>query len=316
MKVTKECNRTSPEGLLGQYLADLARRRYAPATVRAYGNTLRRLLGFLNDRGMNRLQEVTPDDLAAYRLHLMQSVPSEVSRHHYLNQVRAFFAWLERQQHVFVSPAAALLLPRPGSRLGFVPTQAEMRRLLALPDLSTPAGVRDRAMLETAYSTGCRLGELVGMNVGDCDLGRGLIRVHGKGGKERMVPLGRVAAGCIDRYLDTSRPALSQGHSRTSVPPTTLGDGDALWLGCRGRRINPLIVERSVRAYGRAAGIAGPFTPHALRRACATHMLANGAGPVQIQTMLGHSSLRTLSQYLSVSISDLKKVHARARPGG
>jgi integrase/recombinase XerD len=314
MKTTQSSTHTTPQDLLGEFLADLVRRRRSPRTIRTYRNALRRLLQFLGDRGIERLQDVTPDDLEAYRVKLAGRV-SAVSRHHYLTDVRAFFAWLEREQRVFVSPAGGLRMPKLDRKIGFVPTEAEMRTLLTQPDLSKPLGIRDRAMLETAYSTGCRLCELVGMDVGDCDLERGVVRILGKGSKERAVPLGRVALDWIGRYLADTRPSLLNGRPIEEPPRPCPADEPALWLGRRGRRINPQIVERAISAYGRSAGIASSLTPHALRRACATHMLARGAGPAQIQAMLGHASLRTLSQYLRVSIADLKKAHARSRPG-
>jgi integrase/recombinase XerD len=180
-----------------------------------------------------------------------------------------------------------------------------MKALLSQPDISRPTGIRDRAVLEVFYSTGARLEELCGMNVHDADLKQGRIRITGKGNKERAVPMGRQAVYWTERYLKDVRPGFLRKRP----------DEPALWLGVAGKRINPLIVERFIRRYGEKAGIKHPVTPHTLRRACATHMLRGGAHPVQIQMLLGHASLRILSRYLKVTITDMMKTHARGKPG-
>jgi len=304
MKTPAPRKRTPLDPLLEAFLSDLRHRRSSPRTVAAYREAMRRFLRFMAENGVERLQDVTPDDLAAYRRNIADRLPSPASRYHYLRLIRRFFGWLESRQYILISPAADLCLPRPGKKLGFVPSEQEMRRLLEQPDLSTPEGVRDKAFLETAYATGCRRSEMVAMDTSDLDLAERTVRVRGKGGKERVVPLGGTAAEWLRRYLDDARPELVRSN-RVS----------ALWIGIRGRRINPQIPPRFIGKYGRSAGILSPVTPHTLRRACATHMLRRGAHPVQIQALLGHSSLRSLSQYLQTSIADLKKAHGHTCPG-
>ena len=316
MKTPRSHKRTALDPLLDAFLADLRRRRGSPQTVAAYREAMRRFLRFMGENGVERLQDVTPDDLAAYRCNIADRLPSPASRYQYLRLIRRFFGWLESRQHILISPAAALRLPKPGKKLGFVPSEEEMRRLLEQPDLSTPEGVRDRAFLEAAYSTGCRRSEMAAMDAPDLDLEEGTVLVRGKGGKERVVPLGRVAIQWLGRYLDDARPQLIHGGGRHRRKPVRDNEHvTALWIGTKGRRINPQIPPRFIGEYGRLSGIAAPVTPYALRRACATHMLRRGAHPVQIQMLLGHSSLRSLSQYLKTSITDLKRAHERARPG-
>ena len=145
----------------------------------------------------------------------------------------------------------------------------------------------------------------VSMNIYDTDLKQGRVKVLGKGNKQRVVPLGKQAIFWTDKYLKGARPIFLRKRP----------DEHALWLGFMGKRINLLIVERFISDYGKKAGISQSVTPHALRRACATHMLKGGAHPVQIQMLLGHSSLSSLSHYLKITITDLKKTHAKGKPG-
>jgi len=186
-----------------------------------------------------------------------------------------------------------------------VPNEEDIRKLMEQPDLGTAAGVRDRALLEVGYSTALRLSELAGLNLADPNLKDATVRVLGKGSKERVVPLGRQAISWLEEYVGKARPELL-----TASP-----DEPALWLGGMGRRFHVLLIGKMMRDYGKRAGIACGITPHALRRACATHMLRGGAHPAAIQMLLGHASLSTLSSYLRVSITDLQAMHAKARVG-
>lgn len=180
-----------------------------------------------------------------------------------------------------------------------------MENLLTQPDISKPTGIRDRAVIEIFYSTGSRLEELTGMNVYDTDLKQGRAKITGKGNKQRVVPMGKQAVFWTDKYLKEIRPKFLRKRP----------DVHALRLGFQGKRINPLIVERFISEYGKNAGIKRPVTPHAIRRACATHMLRGGAHPVEIQMLLGHASLQILSRYLKVTITDMMKTHAKRKPG-
>lgn len=288
-----------------EYLALLKARKYKPRSIRTYRNTLNLCLVFLARRGLTRLQDATRRDLEEYRLDLVKRGLSGASIYDYLRHVKRFFAYMEENQLLFNNPARDLVLPEREHKLQPIPTEAEVAKLLKQPDTAATLGLRDRALLEVAYSTGLRLEELSRLNVGDPDLKEGRVRVLGKGSKERVTPLGGKAVCWLEKYIR---------HGRTKL----LGanpDEPALWLGEQGRRLNPLLIERLVRSYAILAGIRTHVTPHALRRACATHMLRGGAHPVQIQMLLGHSSLETLSQYLRVTIRDLKQMHQRSKPG-
>ncbi|MCP4124617.1 MAG: tyrosine-type recombinase/integrase, partial [Bacteroidetes bacterium] len=187
-----------------------------------------------------------------------------------------------------------------------VPTEEELEQLLAVPDVSGPVGLRDRAILEVAYGCGLRRSELAGLSILDPDIKNGSLRVSGKGNKERIVPLGRQAVKWLKMYLHQARPKLLKGDP----------DDKGLWISTRGRKMDGAAIRQQLKRYADKSGIETPTDLHSLRRACATHMLRNGAHPVDIGMLLGHSNLKTLSQYLSVTISDLRKMHKNTKLGG
>ena len=222
-----------------------------------------------------------------------------VSRH-----VRRLFRWLAETGKIFLDSAALWTLSKPDRPLLPVPTESQIATLLAQPNISKARGVRDRALIETAYSTGARSEELCRMTIFDPDLDHGLVRVLGKGRKERMLPLGKQAVHWLRQYIRDARTKLTKGKLNE----------DRLWLGTDGRPISGPGIRMMLRQHARAAGFS-PISPHALRRACATHMLQHGAHPVQIQLLLGHADLTTLSQYLRLTIRDIRKMHAASKPG-
>lgn len=290
---------------IDEFLHHLKTLRYSPKSINSYKQALSRFFSFLTAINIVRVADVTARDLAAYRLELIDQNYAPQSIGLYLRAVRKLFKYLEQTQQIFINPARSLIIPKSRIKIKPVPSEKEMETLLSEPDISQSTGIRDRAVMETFYSTGARLEELCGMNVYDTDLKQGRIKINGKGNKERVVPMGKQAVFWTDKYLKEVRPEFLRKRP----------DEHALWLGFAGRRINALIVERFIRGYGKKAAIKHPVTPHALRRACATHMLRGGAHPVQIQMLLGHASLQSLSRYLKVTITDMIKTHAKAKPG-
>lgn len=290
---------------INDYLTHLAALKYSPKSIDSYKHGLVRFVAFLEEQNITRPQDVTLDHLAAFRLELTDKGRSVHTIGLYLRSVRKLFAFLEETGQVFINPAHGLVLPKSKAHIRPVPTEDDMNALLSTPDTSAPRGIRDRALLETFYSTGVRLEELVNMNISDLDIKQGRVKVTGKGNKQRVVPMGRQAVFWTDKYLKDVRPGLVKNRL----------DEHALWIGMKGRKINPQTIERLVKAYGQQAGLSCPITPHALRRACATHMLANGAHPVQIQLLLGHSTMSALSHYLKITVTDMKNMHRKARPG-
>lgn len=289
---------------LAAYLARLQARQYSVKTLCAYSQALKPFCAFLVESGAERLPDVTVAHLEQYRLRLVRRNLARATAYGYLRIIRGFFQYLEQAQAIFVNPARALDLPKYERRLLTVPTEEEVKRLLAQPDVSTPRGIRDRAMLEMFYATGARLEELARMNLAAVDRTQGAIRVMGKGRKERMLPLGRHARHWLDTYLRDARPRFSRRDP----------DEPALWVGRYGRRLQRENIQVLLRHYAQQAALRPLISPHALRRACATHMLRRGAHPVQIQMLLGHATLENLSHYLRVTMTDLHKAYARSNP--
>jgi len=279
-------------------------KNYSPATVEQIRYMLGRFLSFLQSRDCV-LPDVALEDLEAFRLYLVDRRYAVQSVARFMEVVRRFFGWLEETQRIFMNPARLLIVKRPHRPILFVPSEEQVKKLLAQPDVSTPLGIRDRAFMELIYSTGVRITEASSVSIFDLDLDRGAVRIMGKGRKERIAPLGKHAIFWLRQYLRESRPKLIRDHI----------DQQALWVTREGKRAkSPITYQQMIFEYSRAAGLRR-ISPHALRRACATHMLQHGAHPVQIQFLLGHAGLNTLGQYLRVTINDLRKMHKASRPG-
>jgi integrase/recombinase XerD len=187
-----------------------------------------------------------------------------------------------------------------------VPTEEQMLRLLEAPRLETLPGLRDRAWLETAYATGARRLEMTRLTLADVNLQQGVLRLYGKGDKERLVPLGQQAIGWLEKYLRQARPRLLKGNQTT-----------ALWISSRGG--GPLCyqaMQQQLRGYAQRLGLpVSLLAAHNLRRACVTHLLQHGASPLLLKELLGHTRTATLTHYLRRSLADLKATHRRTLPG-
>lgn len=299
----KHAHHRSIHSHINDFLTHYRQRKYSPKSLASYKNALNSFARNLSALGVERIQEVTEGHIEAYRLSLVERKFSAAAMELYIRTVRQFFKYLEDGQQVFINPAAYLVIPHYTRRLLPVPTEEEMEKVLLQPNTGTPVGVRDRAFLETAYTAGLRREELFVLNVFDPDTGNGALRIIGKGNKERVVPLGKKAVYWLRQYIETTRPRLVKDL-----------DDTALWIsGTYGKRLSIAGINQLVAKYGKAVDL--PLSVHAIRRACVTHMLRNGAHPIQIQMLLGHSGMKTLSQYLRVTITDLKKMHERSKPG-
>lgn len=222
-----------------------------------------------------------------------------------LSSLRSFYRWALAESRTDRDPLADVRLPRVRPNLPDTLEEAEVERLLAAPDLSTDLGLRDRAMLEVLYGCGLRVSELVGLTVEAVNLRQGVVRVRGKGDKDRLVPLGEEAVHWLSRYLRTARGALMSDISRPALFP---GRGDngmtrqAFWY--------------RIKAHARTAGITRPLSPHTLRHAFATHLLNHGANLRVVQLLLGHSDLSTTQIYTHVAQARLEALHADHHPRG
>lgn len=303
---------------LVDFLAWTAARQYSAMTVKARRIELGYFIDWCEERSIRRPDEVTRAILERYRQHIFQyrrktdGAPlSHQTQAKRLISVRAFFQWLARQHHLLYNPASELELPKQQQRLPrHILSVAEVEQVLNACDTQDPLGLRDRAMLETLYSTGMRRAELTGLRADDLDLNRGTIFVRlGKGAKDRVVPIGERACRWIERYLFQVRPEL-----------VDVDDDGSLFLAKHGEGMQAKQLSVIVRnAIGRAnlerfADTHPNAACHLLRHACATHMLENGADIRYIQALLGHADLSTTEVYTRVSIQQLKAVHEKTHP--
>lgn len=262
-------------------------------------------------RGIRQPQEITRAILTRYQHHLYHYRKSDgaplafSTQANRLHALKAFFKWLARENHLLHNPASELILPKLPQRLPQVVLKIEeIEAILNQPDVTTLSGIRDRAMLETLYSTAIRRMELAQLKVFDLDTRHGTLMVrHGKGGRERMVPVGQRACAWLDRYLNEVRSQLAAGI-----------DEGALFLTDYGEAFEKNRLGDLVKRYIAHAGLTVAGACHLFRHACATHMLENGADIRFIQVLLGHSELSTTQIYTQVSIVKLKEIHAATHP--
>lgn len=301
------------EELVSEHLAWLEARRYAASTIRSHRRELRRLVDWLEARGITEPGQVTLPVLERYRLYLHARRKPDGSPLAWSSQaqslvaVKGLFRWLTRTKRTASNPAAELELPRRTRRLPRdVLTADEVEQVLAVPDTRKSLGVRDRAILELLYSTGIRRAECTNLQLADVELGRGVLLVReGKGGRDRFVPVGERAAEWIERWL-TVRPRY--------VTSPDAGNLGWLFLTKRGRPIAPKRLSELVRRYIEASGVGKSGSCHLLRHTMATLMLEAGADVRHIQEILGHALLSTTALYTHVSIGKLQDVHRRTHP--
>jgi integrase/recombinase XerD len=218
--------------------------------------------------------------------------------------LRSFYKHLRRDELIGDDPTASLSAPRRAKKLPQVLNYAEVQRLLAAPRGSEPTTLRDRALLEVMYACGLRASETIGLGMSDVDLREGLLRAHGKGSKERIVPLGRKAIAAISAYLRGGRPKL--------VPPER--HEARLFVNFRGGPLSRQGLYKIVQRHAREAGLAGRMSPHTLRHSFATHLLAGGCDLRAVQEMLGHADIATTQVYTHLSGERLKEVYFEAHP--
>lgn len=285
-----------------------AERGRATNTVAAYRRDLRAYHAWLHERGRD-LHDVDEATLAAYVGHLRDTgrAPATVTRA--MVAVRALHRFLADEELAETDPSADVELPRVPRGLPKALSEDEVGRLLHAVPGDGPIACRDRAVLEVLYGTGVRISELVGLSLGDVDLPGGLLRVLGKGGRERVVPLGRHARAALDHWLspDGRGQLVPERWARRD-------DADALFLNARGGRLSRQGAWAIVRKHGDQVGLSGRLTPHVLRHSCATHMLDHGADVRAVQELLGHASIGTTQVYTMVSSERLRAVYESAHP--
>jgi len=282
----------------------LVERQLSGNTVEAYGRDLTRLRRFLVARGRDAAGQVTPVDLADHLLELAGAGLAPRSRARALVAIRGLFRFLCGERLLDRDPSETLTAPRLGRRLPSVLGIDEVDRLLAAPaGGSRPRDLRDAAMLATLYATGLRVSELCGLRLPDLNLKGGFVRATGKGKKQRLVPLGDLAAARLTDYLERGRPGLVRR-------PAELG----LFLTGRGRPMTRQGFWKLIGSYARAAGIARTVSPHVLRHSFATHLVERGADLRAVQAMLGHADIATTQVYTHVSRAHMIQLHRKHHP--
>ncbi|MDI6709408.1 MAG: site-specific tyrosine recombinase XerD [Thermoanaerobacterales bacterium] len=274
----------------------------AANTRRAYATDLKQFISYLHRRGVAGFKDVTRGHITAYLIELQNAAraPATISRH--LSAIKTLMRFLADEGFLPADPASEIVSPRPAQHLPGVLTVTEVERLLAAPGSESPLGVRDRAILETLYACGLRVSELTGLQVRDVDLEKLFVRCLGKGSRERIVPLGSMAAHWLGVYLQGIRPALAGRRS------------GVLFVNRRGRPLTRQTVWKLVARYARAAGIAKAVTPHTLRHSFATHLLDNGADLRVVQELLGHADIVTTQIYTHLTTAKLRRVYDASHP--
>jgi integrase/recombinase XerD len=303
-----------PESLYWQmqaFLQWMREKNYSLRTVEQDEKILRYFIVWCEERGVSTPQEVTHPILERYQrwLYLYRkknglplSVASQKDR---VAPIRTWFKWLTKTHQILYNPAADLELPRREKRLPrYILTAAEAEQIMNIPDVGTELGLRDRAILETFYSTGMRRMELIGLGIHSIDPERGTVMIRqGKGRKDRVIPIGERALAWIEKYRDQVRPELVLGH-----------DDGTLFLTAQGLAFTPNRMTLLVRKQVNAAELGKRGACHLFRHTMATLMLENGADIRFIQAMLGHVELSTTQIYTQVSIKMLKHVHSQTHP--
>lgn len=279
-------------------------RGLADQTLTAYRGDLRSLAAAL--RGMDcTLQSASRADVQRYLADRIAAGIKPRTTARQLSSLRRFYRHLVREGRIAEDPTALIEPPRLGRPLPKSLTEADVEALLAGPDTDTALGLRDRAMLEVLYASGLRVSELVGLQRHAMDLRQGVVRITGKGGRERLVPLGEQAADWVSRYLGTARPELVDGRA-----------SDAVFVTARGGAMTRQNFWRMIKQRAAQAGLSVSLSPHSLRHAFATHLLNHGADLRVVQMLLGHSDLSTTQIYTHVARARLSQLHATHHPRG
>jgi integrase/recombinase XerC len=284
-----------------------AERGLSAHTRRAYLGDLRNLMAFAEDRGITELSGLKLADLRSWLAHQSVNGAARSTLARRAASARAFLRWATRTGVIEADPSLRLVAPHRGKTLPGVLRQDEIRAVLEVAGVASDdqdaMHLRDRAMLELLYASGIRVGELVGLDIDDVSFGSNLVRVMGKGAKERTVPFGGPAATALQGWLE-----LGRGQVVTSV------SGPALFLGRRGGRVDPRQVRSAVHQLLRQVPDVPDVGPHGLRHSAATHLLEGGADLRAVQEMLGHASLATTQIYTHVSVERLRRSYQQAHP--
>jgi tyrosine recombinase XerC len=288
---------------LGEYLDYLRHERNASIhTIASYRRDLTQFVDYLETR-QSSLRRADNLQIRGFMAELHERRLKKSSLARKLAAIRSFFRFAVKNKWIAENPAQVVATPKQEQRVPSFLTEEEMANFLDMPPSGKPLDLRDRAALEILYATGIRVGELVGINVEDVHLGERLVRVRGKGKKERIVPFGAPAQGRLRAYLG----------ARAELAGDRIGE-NALFLNYRGRRITTRSVERLVDKYIRRTAVRRKISPHSLRHSFASHLLSRGADLRVIQELLGHESLATTQKYTHLDLGHLMDVYRKSHP--
>jgi len=292
--------------MLDQFLHFLiVEKGLAKNTIEAYGRDLNRFLDHLKAKGIQDILSVGKFDVRAFLLVLKKRGLSTKTILRNLAAIRTFFQFLIQEGILKINPVEELASPKVAKTLPEILTLKEVEELLEQPNIQTPLGIRDRAMLEMLYATGMRVSELTRLPMNQVNLEGGYVLLYGKGSKERIVPLGSEAMKWVALYLKTARGRLTKGK-----------ESNFLFVNRSGKGMSRQRFWRILKEYGRRAGIRKRISPHLLRHSFASHLLERGADLRSVQVMLGHVDISTTQIYTHVTGERLKKIHQRYHPRG
>src|SRR3954466_14727758 len=274
-------------------------------TLASYRLDLAQFAGWLDGRKNKTLLSAAHSDLLTYLAHRVAGKAKATSTSRLLSSLKRFYQYELRQGKINADPTLNIDSPKLPRGLPKTLTEHDVEKLLAAPDVDDPLGLRDRTMLETLYASGLRVSELVTLKVAQVSQDMGVVRIVGKGAKERLVPLGEEALDWLKRYLKEARPQILQ--QRTA---------DAMFVTSRGGAMTRQSFWHLLKRYSEQAGLDKPISPHTLRHAFATHLLNHGADLRVVQLLLGHSDISTTQIYTHVARERLKQLHSKHHPRG
>jgi len=294
-----------------KYLAHLQTRNYSPETIERHRLQLKKWVAFCAKQGIQGLPEVTAKHIRDFQVYMYELRKKDGKPYHVASQngtlevVHCLLRWAFREELITTDPAKQIEYAKEPQRLPrSILTTTEMRRILNAPQTNTLLGYRDRTIMELLYSSMIRRAELNHLKLEDLDFENGVIRVNqGKGSKDRVVPMGKVAGRYLKHYIEKVRPELVQGE-----------DSGHVFLSQEGHMLSRCMVWIAVKKYASKAGIAKNVFPHCFRATGLTHMLRNGAHVRHLMGIAGHASMEALNSYLAVEITDLKETHAKTHP--
>ncbi|MEJ6515717.1 MAG: site-specific tyrosine recombinase XerD [Pseudomonadales bacterium] len=296
----------SSQNLIDKYIDSLwLEKGLSQNTLDSYQRDLKALTKWL-DESNRSLQSVRREDLLKYLADRMGSGIKARSTARALSCLRSFYRYLLREKVIKVDPTLRIDNPKLGRPLPDSLTESDVERLLAAPDLTTPIGIRDRAMLEVLYACGLRVTELVSLRLTDMNLRQGVLRVMGKGSKERLVPLGEEAISWLQQFIQDSRDELLKKNLSE----------DVVFPSNQGKMMTRQTFWHRIKIHAQDAGIKKKLSPHTLRHAFATHLVNHGADLRVVQLLLGHSDLSTTQIYTHIAQQRMKELHAEHHPRG